>query len=65
MFGLEYMTVGGYSTEGGILCRECGERQRLPLRDAVSVAQLRDDWPEGLWCGECLAEIVSPEEEEE
>ena len=58
MFGIEYLTVGGYIVDGGILCRDCGEKRNLPTGDSLSVATLEAEWPDGLGCGDCGTEIV-------
>lgn len=65
MFGPEYFTVGGYLIDGGVLCRECGEKRDLPARDAVSVAELENSFSDdGLYCDTCTNEIVEPYNEE-
>ena len=65
MMGKEYFTVAGYVSDGGVLCRECGERQALLVEDQITEAQAYSDFPEGLSCDSCFAEIVPPEEVEE
>ena len=62
MFGIEYLTVGGYIVDGGILCRDCGEKRNLPTGDSLSVATLEAEWPDGLGCGDCGAVIVETPE---
>jgi hypothetical protein len=59
MFGIEHLTVGGYITDGSIVCRECGEKRKLPASESISVASLEEEWPFGLTCGACDAEIVA------
>lgn len=62
----EYFTVAGYITDGAVLCRDCGERQALPVSDQITVAQAESDFgSDGLYCDACMAEIVEPYTEEE
>ncbi len=60
MFGVEYITVGAYLTDGTLLCRECGERERLPADDSISIASLEQEWPDGAWCDTCGRELPAP-----
>lgn len=66
MFGPEYFTVGGYLVDGGILCRECGEKRNLPASAQFTVAEIENGAsPEGEYCDDCTGEIVAPSEEGE
>ena len=60
MFGIEYLTVGAYQTDGDILCKACGERKGLPVSDSVSVAGIEESFErDGCDCDACGAEIVA------
>lgn len=62
MFGPEYFTVAGYLTDGGILCRECGDKAGLPVSDQIMQSEFNSGWEEGCYCDNCTAEIVAPYE---
>jgi hypothetical protein len=63
MLGLEYITVAAYCTGSTILCRDCGEKQALLVRDQLTVADVNTDYRDiGLYCDACSTEIV-PEPE--
>jgi hypothetical protein len=65
MFGIEYLTVGGYIGDGYVLCRECGEKAHAAGEDVndYSVATLEAEWgDEGLTCDQCDAVIVDAPE---
>ena len=65
MMGSEYFTVAGYFADGAIVCRECGDRQALPVSEQVTTAQLSSDFgQDGLYCDSCGVGIV-PESDEE
>jgi hypothetical protein len=66
MMGPEYFTAAGYLTDGDALCIACGEKQKLPVSDQITVATAESDfYPDGLSCGNCGATIVEPSFEDE
>ena len=63
MMGPEYFTVGAYITDGDVLCRDCGEKAKLPTSDSISLAQVWESWGSdeyGCYCGQCGEEICEP-----
>ena len=44
-----------------VLCVACGEKEKLPVSDQITVATAESDFAgEGLCCGNCGAIIVEP-----
>ena len=64
MLSIEQMTITAYITDGGILCRKCGEKENLPAKDALCDYSMQSEFEEGAWCDSCGYEIVEPYEEE-
>ena len=63
MLSIEQLTIVAYQADFGILCRECGENEGLPTRDAIcaySAGEIAGN--EGLYCDACGAEIDAPYE---
>ena len=66
MFPPEYFIVKAYVIDGGVVCRECGDRQHLPARDQITESEIYDSFgPYGVDCDDCGAEILAPEEIDE
>lgn len=63
MLSIEQLTVVAYTTDGGILCRKCGEEAGLPTSDALCAHSAGEyAGNEGLYCDECGREIDPPYE---
>ena len=61
MISSEYLTAGGYITDGDILCVNCGEKRKLPVAAQITLAQIESDFFEdGVWCGDCGVEPPEP-----
>lgn len=59
MMGREYFTVAGYTTDGAVVCRKCGEAANLPAAQQITESQANSDFSEdGLYCGTCGTVIV-------
>ena len=63
MLSIEQLTIVAYATGGGILCRKCGEKERLPMSDALC-AYTAGEYAgnDGLYCDNCGHEIDPPYE---
>lgn len=61
MLSIEQLTIVAYMTDGGILCRKCGEKERLPMKDALC-AYTAGEYAgyDGLYCDSCNFEIDEP-----
>ena len=65
MLSIEQMTITAYAGDGFIVCRECGEKENLPTKDAMCAYTVDSEFGEdGLWCDDCGKEIVEPYEED-
>jgi hypothetical protein len=65
MLSIEQMTIVAYLGDGFIVCRECGEKDGMPARDALCAYSVESDFSEdGLCCDECSKVIVEPYVEE-
>ena len=63
MLSIEQLTVVAYVTDGGVLCRKCGEKSGLPTSDALCAYSAGEyAGNEGLYCDECGHEIDPPYE---
>ena len=49
MLSIEQLTIVAYATGGGILCRKCGEKERLPMSDALCAYTVEFPLREGFW----------------
>lgn len=62
MMGPEYFTAAGYLNEGDdVFCVACGDKEGMPVSKQLTVAEVESSFPEGLWCGNCGAQIVAPQ----
>ncbi len=63
MLSIEQLTIAAYQTDGGILCRKCGEAKGLPTKDALCAYSAGEyAGNEGLYCDDCGHEIEAPYE---
>ena len=63
MLSIEQLTIVAYMTDGGILCRKCGEAEGLPTKDALCAYSAGEyAGNEGLYCDSCSFEIDAPYE---
>jgi len=61
MLSIEQLTIVAYMTDGGILCRKCGEAEGLPTKDALCAYSAGEyAGSEGLYCDDCGFEIDPP-----
>lgn len=59
MLSSSQLIIVAYFTDGGVLCRECGENQKLAMSEAVcaySAGEFAGN--EGLYCDDCSKEII-------
>ena len=64
MLSIEQLTIVAYfDGEGSIVCRECGEDEGLPTKDALCAYSAGEySGNEGLYCDSCGKEIDAPYE---
>ena len=63
MLSIEQLTIVAYTTDEGILCRKCGEKAKLPTKDALcayTAGEYAGNY--GLYCDNCGHEIDPPYE---
>jgi transcription elongation factor Elf1 len=66
MLSLSQIQAGAYwASDCTIVCVKCGDKMKLPVSAQIIRYNLDSEWPDGLWCDECGAVIVEPEEETE
>ena len=62
--------VIAYAYEADTHCAECASKAGMTAEDVVDAegngvgvvfADQMSDYPDGLWCGDCLAELIKPE----
>lgn len=59
MLSIDQLTILSYMTDGGIVCRSCGEKANLPTKDALCAYSTHEfSGNEGLTCDDCGKEIV-------
>ena len=61
MLSIDQLTITAYQTNGGIICRKCGEAEGLPTKSALCAYSTGEfAGYDGLDCDHCGAEIEAP-----